>query len=74
MVDTNKPGLSIPSQCRLLNIKRSSFYYRSKSFRNKDLELMRLIDEQYLKTPHLGISLDEKPSTPTQNQQAGSKA
>lgn len=54
MVDPNKPGLSIANQCRLLNINRSSFYYRSKPFISKDLELMRLIDEQYLKTPTWG--------------------
>jgi putative transposase len=54
MVDPEKPTLSIARQCRLLNIRRSSFYYRSKPVKAEDLELMRLMDEQYLKTPVWG--------------------
>jgi putative transposase len=37
-----------------LNISRSCFYYKQKPIKAKDLELMRLIDEQYLKTPSWG--------------------
>jgi len=54
MVDTTEPNVSIAKQCRLLNINRSSFYYRPKAVKAEDLELMRLIDEQYLKTPTWG--------------------
>ena len=54
MVDPNQPELSIANQCRLLNINRSSFYYRPAPIKAEDLELMRLIDEQYLKTPTWG--------------------
>ena len=54
MVDLKEPGLSISKQCRLLSINRSSFYYRPKPVKAEDLELMRLIDEQYLKTPTWG--------------------
>jgi len=54
MVDSKEPGLNISRQCRLLGIHRSSFYYRPKPIKAKDLELMRLIDEQYLKTPTWG--------------------
>ena len=54
MVDPREPNLSIVRQCRLLNIQRSSFYYRSKPVKAEDLKLMRLIDEQYLKTPTWG--------------------
>ena len=54
MVDPNQPELSIANQCRLLNINRSSFYYRPAHIKAEDLELMRLIDEQYLKTPTWG--------------------
>jgi putative transposase len=54
MVDPKAPNLSIARQCRLLNIQRSSHYYRPKPIKAKDLELMRLIDEQYLKTPTWG--------------------
>ena len=48
------PGLSIAGQCRLLGVNRSSFYYREKPVEPEDLELMRLIDEQYLKAPMRG--------------------
>jgi putative transposase len=54
MVDPREPNLSIARQCRMLNIERSSFYYRPKPVKAEDLELMRLIDEQYLKTPTWG--------------------
>ena len=54
MVDPKAPNLSISRQCRLLNLQRSSYYYRPKPIKAKDLELMRLIDEQYLKTPTWG--------------------
>ena len=54
MVDPDEPTLSIARQCRVLNIRRSSFYYRSKPVKVEDLELMRLMDEQYLKTPIWG--------------------
>ena len=54
MVDPREPNLSIARQCRLLKIQRSSFYYRPKPIEAEDLELMRLMDEQYLKTPIWG--------------------
>ena len=54
MIDPSEPKVSIVSQCRLLNISRSCFYYKQKPIKAKDLELMRLIDEQYLKTPSWG--------------------
>ena len=38
----------------MLSINRSSFYYLPKSIRAEDLKVMRLIDEQYLKTPTWG--------------------
>ena len=54
MVDPNQAELSIANQCRLLNINRSTFYYRPAPIKAEDLELMRLIDEQYLKNPTWG--------------------
>jgi putative transposase len=38
----------------MLNLNRSSCYYKNKPAKPEDLELMRLIDEQYLKTPTWG--------------------
>jgi len=54
MVDAKQPNLSIARQCRLLNIPRSTLYYRPKPVKGEDLELMRRMDEQYLKTPTWG--------------------
>lgn len=54
MIDPGHRELSISRQCRLLAIRRSSFYYTPKPMNPEDLELMRLIDEQYLKTPFYG--------------------
>ena len=54
MIDPSQSSLSIAHQCRLLDINRSSYYYKAKRVKPEDLELMRLIDEQYLKTPTWG--------------------
>lgn len=54
MVDPKDTKVSITRQCRLLNINRSSYYYQPKPIKPEDLDLMRLIDEQYLKTPTWG--------------------
>jgi putative transposase len=37
-----------------LNLNRSTYYYKKKPVKPGDLKLMRLIDEQYLKTPSWG--------------------
>jgi len=54
MVETDHPGLSIMRQCELLAISRSSFYYTAKGESEANLELMRLIDAQFLDTPWYG--------------------
>jgi putative transposase len=54
MIDPTEKGLSVSRQCRMLGICRSSRYYKRKPIKADDLELMRLIDEQYLKTPSWG--------------------
>ncbi len=46
--------LSLSQQCRLLNLSRSSIYYKVVGSSNRDLELMRLIDEIHLKWPFYG--------------------
>ncbi|MCK5914402.1 MAG: IS3 family transposase, partial [Desulfuromusa sp.] len=47
-------GLSIVRQCELLAIGRSSYYYQSTGETFLNLQLMRLIDEQFMKTPYYG--------------------
>jgi putative transposase len=54
MIDPNHPRLSIVRQCELVSISRSSFYYEGKGESLLNLELMRLIDEQFLETPFYG--------------------
>jgi putative transposase len=54
MIDPNEPTLSIVRQCALVNISRSSFYFEGKGESPLNLELMRLIDEQFLRTPFFG--------------------
>jgi len=46
--------LSIVRQCELLGLNRSGLYYRPAGESKLNLELMRLIDEQYTKTPFYG--------------------
>ena len=41
-------------QCELLGLNRSSLYYEPAAESEENLRLMRLIDEQYLKTPFYG--------------------
>lgn len=48
------PQLSRVRQCQLLEISRASIYYRPRPTRSDDLALMRIIDEQYLRTPFYG--------------------
>ena len=54
MVDLQHTKLSVVQQCRLLNVARSNIYYRPVPASDEDLSLMRLIDEQYLRTPYYG--------------------
>ena len=54
MVDRGHPKLSVVKQCRLLQLSRSSVYYRPKPAKPADTELMAGMDRQYLKTPHYG--------------------
>lgn len=53
-IDRGHPELSVRRQCALLGIHRSQLYYEPVPEKPEDLELMRLIDEQYLKTPFWG--------------------
>lgn len=54
MVDPRHPTLSIRQQCAVLGLQRSSYYYQPATESPFNLHLMRLIDEQYLRTPYLG--------------------
>lgn len=49
--------MSIHRQCELLGLARSSYYYQPAEESPYNLELMRLIDEQYLETPYYGVGM-----------------
>lgn len=53
-MDARCQQLSIRRQCELLGLARSTFYYEPASESEENLQLMRLIDEQYLRTPFFG--------------------
>jgi len=53
-IDRDHPSLSVVRQCALLDVARSSVYYLPVPVNPADLMLMRLIDEQYLRTPFYG--------------------
>lgn len=55
LIERYHPNVSILRQCRLLGVTRSSVYYQSRKDLTEDLMLMRLIDEQFLKTPFYGV-------------------
>jgi len=54
MIEPKNESLSLARQCILLSINRSNLYYQSKGESPLNLTLMRLIDEQFLKTPYYG--------------------
>jgi len=54
MIEPANQQLSISRQCKIMDVKRSSYYYSPKPIKPEDLELMRIIDELYLQDPSLG--------------------
>ena len=56
-IQAEVPGLSIVRQCELLALPRSSYYrpvYEPSNVSQEELELMRLIDEEYMRHPFYG--------------------
>ena len=47
-------SLAVTRQCQLLDLNRSSVYYRPTGVSDADLRLMRRIDEMHLKRPFYG--------------------
>jgi len=55
MIEPDYKPLSILRQCELLGINRSGCYYEPRPETELNLTIMRLLDEQYLRTPFYGI-------------------
>ena len=53
MIEQPNP-LSLTRQCELLGLSRAALYYRPAEVGVEELELMALIDRQYLRTPFYG--------------------
>jgi putative transposase len=54
LIDCNNTNISICHQCKLVGLNRSTYYLPPATESEENLRLMRLIDEQYLKTPFYG--------------------
>jgi len=55
MIQPNHTTLSIHLQCSLLSLSRSTYYYQGVPENLLNLLLMKLIDQQYMRTPFYGI-------------------
>jgi putative transposase len=54
LIEPGNGEIAVARQCELLALARSSYYYRGGGESAGNLELMRRIDEQYLRTPFYG--------------------
>ena len=54
LVEADHPALSVRRQCELLGVNRSTYYYVAATESPLNLELMQLIDKQYMHTPFYG--------------------
>jgi putative transposase len=55
MVEPGHPDVSVRRQCELLGLSRTALYYEPRRESADNLRLMRLLDEQYTRTPYYGI-------------------
>ncbi|MGB6745540.1 MAG: IS3 family transposase [Terracidiphilus sp.] len=54
LVDVDHDAISVRRQCELLGVNRASVYYTPLGESEENLRLMRLIDQQYTRTPFFG--------------------
>lgn len=54
LIDPFDEPVSVRRQCELLGLNRASYYYQPATVTPLNLRLMRLIDEQYTRTPFYG--------------------
>jgi putative transposase len=55
LIEPTHPQLSIRRQCGLVGLARSSWYYAPRGETAENLAFMRVLDEQYTKTPFYGV-------------------
>lgn len=54
LIEPDHPVLSVRRQCELIGLNRGTYYYEPAKETPLNLTLMRLIDEQYMRTPFYG--------------------
>jgi putative transposase len=54
MIESQHSTISIRRQCELIGLNRATFYREPVGETALNLHLMRLIEEQYLRTPFYG--------------------
>ena len=52
---SNESTLSVRKQCQLLEINRSSVYYKPRGESEENLEIMRIMDAHYMEHPAEGV-------------------
>jgi putative transposase len=55
LIEADNSKISLRRQCQLLGLHRSGLYYQPSAESADNLELMKLIDEQYTRTPFYGV-------------------
>jgi putative transposase len=55
LVEPQQQQISVRRQCQLLGLNRTSLYYAPQAETVENLELMRLLDEQYTRCPFYGV-------------------
>jgi putative transposase len=55
LVETQNPDISQRRQCQLLGLNRAGLYYQAAEESPENLQLMRLLDEQYTRFPFYGV-------------------
>jgi putative transposase len=55
LVEPQQQQISVRRQCQLLGLNRTSLYYEPQVEPVENLELMRLLDEQYTRCPFYGV-------------------
>jgi putative transposase len=55
LIEPQQTAISLARPCELVGLARSSYYYHAVGESAENLQLMRLLDEQYTRTPFYGI-------------------
>ena len=55
LIEREEQSVPVSRQCSLLCLHRSSLYYKPREESSENLDIMRLLDEQYFQTPFYGV-------------------